>query len=733
MNHYFEIMNSRGEQLEKHEVLKAKLMSYFVQTEQRELYEYCFNLIWETCSNMERYVQHGFTPAQRHLIFGHEDWNELVISSFDDFASKIVLCGEHAQNIPLYQQRETQLSLDEIISLPSIEEQKNKDQNQPDRFNSVVNFPNFLIHVLRIQVNEDVALDDKKLLTLFDYYIPKEEIAKEQFAKTYIFNLLKCKFLFDKYIIKREFTANTDRWVLKSLRWYNSASVKNGVKYVNSFGEEQNESFDNDNRRILMLLSMFHVSIPSMSYKYWLYAALRYVYHQNEVESAKYILYLEHIAKSFVYDNYLGNVEQNYHQMTTRNLQEIERLPEDINLEKLQYGNLRNNLVFNFIDYLLWLNQRGSDSKIKQYEYTFRSSVEHYYPQHPINKAIPEIEKGYLHSIGNLCLISHEKNSRLNNHTPKAKQEYYAQSDSIDSIKQYVMMQEKDWDTSKITAHEEQIIKLLTDNLSSAFNWEAGEITKARKWYKLYKQQDKVLLIRALMCFGRIDFHTGWTCGMEKWNVYQWDKIEESEVYSKYIEFISENNPNSLEEVIEYNLKNNTELKEDSYRYAFVARPEIVKYCKEGNFGWADNGKRVVLLENNRASIYQSCDLYCFCANRFLKSKYKINSYCGNDRLKISIIEEEEKLRITSLDWNAIALLEIWNDIKGHLCYELNTRNLHGNSKIIKNLKENGWEYNGNNKLFYSSKPYLLKLSEDVENNIVKTEQAIEYILKRII
>lgn len=90
-------------------------------------------------------------------------------------------------------------------------------------------------------------------------------------------------------------------------------------------------------------------------------------------------------------------------------------------------------------------------------------------------------------------------------------------------------------------------------------------------------------------------------------------------------------------------------------------------------------------------------------------------------------------MRITSLDWNAIALLEIWNDIKGHLCYELNTRNLHGNSKIIKNLKENGWEYNGNNKLFYSSKPYLLKLSEDVENNIVKTEQAIEYILKRII
>ena len=38
LNHYFEIMNVRGEQLEKHEVLKSRLMSFLVEEADRELF-----------------------------------------------------------------------------------------------------------------------------------------------------------------------------------------------------------------------------------------------------------------------------------------------------------------------------------------------------------------------------------------------------------------------------------------------------------------------------------------------------------------------------------------------------------------------------------------------------------------------------------------------------------------------------------------------------------------------
>ena len=49
LNHYFEIMNTRGEQLELHEIAKAKLLSKLSTDEDKK----AGALIWETCSNMK--------------------------------------------------------------------------------------------------------------------------------------------------------------------------------------------------------------------------------------------------------------------------------------------------------------------------------------------------------------------------------------------------------------------------------------------------------------------------------------------------------------------------------------------------------------------------------------------------------------------------------------------------------------------------------------------------------
>lgn len=61
LNHYFEIMNNRGEQLEKHEVLKAKFMATLSNDDERN----CFSTIWDACSNMSRYTQMGFQSDLR--------------------------------------------------------------------------------------------------------------------------------------------------------------------------------------------------------------------------------------------------------------------------------------------------------------------------------------------------------------------------------------------------------------------------------------------------------------------------------------------------------------------------------------------------------------------------------------------------------------------------------------------------------------------------------------------
>lgn len=71
LNHYFEIMNTRGVQLEAHEIAKARLMSV-LETTGDESDRSAFATIWDACADMDRYVQQGFTANARSSIFGRQ-------------------------------------------------------------------------------------------------------------------------------------------------------------------------------------------------------------------------------------------------------------------------------------------------------------------------------------------------------------------------------------------------------------------------------------------------------------------------------------------------------------------------------------------------------------------------------------------------------------------------------------------------------------------------------------
>lgn len=78
------------------------------------------------------------------------------------------------------------------------------------------------------------------------------------------------------------------------------------------------------------------------------------------------------------------------------------------------------------------------------------------------------VEQSALHSFGNLCLISHSKNSRLSNFQPQQKQEHFEASlanNQIDSLKLLAMvrlMKEKGrWQETEIEEHQEQMLAVL--------------------------------------------------------------------------------------------------------------------------------------------------------------------------------------------------------------------------------------------------------------------------------
>lgn len=437
LNHYFEIMNTRGEQLEKHEILKAKLLSVFTEEKEDSYKKKFLNEIWETCSNMGKYLSYDTLQSYESVR------KEAQLSKAQSESKNQTIENPTIKNI--------------IDSNRNID---NKNNSAEDRYRSIIDFPNFLLLVLKL-MDDKTVLDDKKLLEQFNEKIlneKNEETKKDKVEKFFII-LLKARYLFDCYVIKRELSSG--KWILKSL------SKENGK-------EDLKNTFDDDskNKQILMLLSMFEVSFPNYSYKSWLFDVLKYlteqprsidlwcdIYCNNSscfsqwynVEADDYIKFLEESArkKRDTYIKNTDNVELDYDKFNTFDI-----------------GTAVPNFIFNLLDYKLWKKENKSwkkekdKDKYKDFEFTYRDSVEHFYPQNPISgEGVTNVN-----SFGNLCLITSEMNSRLNNLLPSAKRDIWNASKSQPSIKlskMMEMMETKDWNENAIKDHKAEMLKVL--------------------------------------------------------------------------------------------------------------------------------------------------------------------------------------------------------------------------------------------------------------------------------
>ena len=467
LNHYFEIMNTRGEQLEKHEILKARLMKELPISEQS-----LFAKIWDACSDMSRYVVMGFDSELREVILGG-DWRK-VRGFFKSILNEN--SGE------LENPEELENSIVKLID-PNVEIEKIEEQSQDKydgEFTSVIDFPNFLMHVLRIYLERfdkckystkndpcNVPLDEKLLLKSFEGKFegnPKK-------VRVFIYTLLVCRYLFDLYVIKSNMIrTDYENWSL----WKIVKGKSGNYYYKNAFGSYKNESVDNidknddeslndsdPTKKAVMLLSMFHVSNPSRIYKNWLYAVLRWLFdNRDNIEQSDYIKFLEELCDKF----YFGNNCQG------KDITNIILDKEEICFssdEKWGYGVSVPNFVFNRLDYQLW--QKYKD-KYPKFRFTFRSSVEHHYPQHPSEEhGLEKLEQAILDNFGNLYLLSQSKNSRLSNLPPEAKLTYYPNGD-YDSLKQALMMEKtkefNKWKAEEILEHGKEMLVLLNTPIS---------------------------------------------------------------------------------------------------------------------------------------------------------------------------------------------------------------------------------------------------------------------------
>lgn len=459
-NHYFEAMNSRGVQLEQHEIVKASLMNELSGSiDDMHLFE----RIWEASSNMDRYLQMNFSAEERKVIFG-SDWSQYPVEDFDQLSHAIHQTQPDEDRISLMALMNSYEAGDGNKYV--LQEITENDETPDDQFYSVINFSNFLLHVLKIlRPGSDIALDDKKLNDTFEGMLRTEQ-DKGTFAKDFAICLLKCRFLYDRFIIKRKH----EQWSLKKLV---STTYKNSRKayYVQTFGGQETNS---PKEKVIKLLSMFHVSAPTMIYKNWLHAALKFVYDYPNSGSEEYCDYLERLAKTYMLDRYLVPKEKRieFSDIIYKHNGNAVHTLDDVDWNLIDQGVAVENFVFNYYDYQLWL------SGDKDYDFTYRTSVEHFFPQHPSGRE--PMDDVHLNKFGNLCLIRSSTNSSFSNHMPAAKRADFASNNSIveQSLKLQLMFEEvrineakgipseKAWLEDQIDKYED----LATNTLKKALN-----------------------------------------------------------------------------------------------------------------------------------------------------------------------------------------------------------------------------------------------------------------------
>lgn len=463
LNHYFEIMNTRGEQLEKHEILKARLMKELPTAIEQS----SFAKIWDACSDMSRYVVMGLDSELRKVIFG-DDWQKTPRVFW-----KEILRVADELNRGKGNKEEDGKKIEDILKINKKIEIKDGylEDKYDGAFTSVIDFPNFLMHVLRIYLEEynkdqdftqNVSLDEKFLLKSYEESFKDND--KE--VRKFIFVLFTCRYLFDRYVIKSStIRTGEENWSL----WKIMRSSSN-YYYKNSFSDNTENKNDDEElkdsdptKKAVMLLSMFHVSNTSHSYKNWLYAVLRWLFkNKDNIMHDNYVDFLEKLCDKF----YFGNNCQGK-DITEIILDKVEFELNSGDKENWDDGINVPNFVFNRLDYQLWTKYKNT---YPQFRFTFRSSVEHHYPQHPSEEhGLDRLEKKTLDNFGNLYLLSQSKNSRLSNLPPEAKLTYYPNGD-YDSLKQALMMEKtkelNNWKAEEILKHGEDMWALLNTPIS---------------------------------------------------------------------------------------------------------------------------------------------------------------------------------------------------------------------------------------------------------------------------
>lgn len=474
LNRFFIRMNNRGKQLEKHEILKARLLKN-ISDEERILYAH----IWDICSQMDNYI---FQKTSDRKISKLNESNENTIDTIDTIINR---------------------SFDK----------PNQDEEKQEKFKSIVDFPTFLLHVYKICNKQDITIDKNKLLEI----IKIEDSGK---AKAFIENLLKYRILFDYFIVKgkddkensykirrldkesKKFSKDFDdlamvqnylrvariglynnyhHWLTPFLKFINNDKLKISYERVNNEDKPEELQIKIGDYNITTDFQCF-LNKLNLNEK-----GLINFLENLDTALAKEQASAEEIKKDLlgISNDILDQLKIKNDQIDAENIFFIE---DENGISVLDQGTATPHYWFYRLEYYLW-----KYSKIKYYldgknlkeiklkdknfgdianNFYFRNlnSIEHVQAQSKANEK--DWDDKNIDNFGNLALISPSFNSSLSNLGMQDKYLYINKDNNITSLKLWLIyaLSEKNqlnWTFNKAQEHRRQMLEILKKSFNN--------------------------------------------------------------------------------------------------------------------------------------------------------------------------------------------------------------------------------------------------------------------------
>lgn len=516
LNQFFVRMNNRGKQLEKHEILKARLLGA-ISTEEQQKYA----KIWDLCSDMDKYI---FALESDRKIFGREkdlhgnlfgmnDGKPIRKTLQDIYKKKLYEIAKEFKdpNNLCISDEENHNGTELFKIIEKCTPQEIKEQSKDATYHSIVDFSTFLLHIFKLFVMEkkleiNVSIEKDKLLKTMWDDDGREEFWKENSnVKEFIKQLLLYRFAFDYFVIKQK--VGDSSYVID---WNYIKDNKSGRMLF-----EDNKLTNDDLKNLVMIQNYLRVARAGerQNYHHWLTYMLKKAYeilfNNNQDENIQntirnflndergVVKELEDLDTDLSYAQMGDNKDDNLLAITKQYLEGKgsaewnEGEGKEFNqwaLENLNQGTGTPHYWFYRLEYCLWkegvsvevvdkdftIDRKNFEDIRQKYRFRGLNSVEHIQPQSKAEGewgGNQEDNNKKIDCFGNLALISQSFNSSLSNQDTGDKildLRKKINKDDVESLKLWLVYakiesqdDKKTWTYKMALKHQNEMLKVL--------------------------------------------------------------------------------------------------------------------------------------------------------------------------------------------------------------------------------------------------------------------------------